>query len=800
MAEQTPRSIRNVVLVGHHGAGKTTLAEALLAVTGAISRQGSVEKGTTVCDFEPEEVSRQLSVSLAIAPFTRRRASRSTCSTPRATPTSTPTCTPPWPSADLAVVVVSATDGVQAQTEDAWRAAAALGLPRVIVVNKLDRERASFDRTLAEIRAAFGAGVAPVELPIGAEAAFRGVIDLLDDRATLYDPAGGPPITGIEGPIPDDLAITEHEVHEQLVEGIVVGDDDLMARYLDGETISRDELEGTLAGGVAAGAVFPVLCCSGATGVGRRPPGPAAGRAVPRPRGPPAGDRPGRRHPLGGRRATRPARPLLVVCKTTADQHAGRITLAKVVSGTLRPDTVLTNPRTRTDERLHVLQPLRGTRGGPGRRGGGRRLRGRPPAQRRRHRRHPGPQGHAGDGALPRRPPSRPSRWRSIRRRGPTTTSSCRRCSGCARRIPALRVTRVDETHQTVLGLSGEVHLAVTLERLARRFGVHVEREDVTVPYRETITRPADAEGKHKKQSGGHGQFGVCHLVIEPLPRGEGFVFIDKVVGGAIPRQYIPAVEKGVVEAMAAGGVFGYPVVDVAVTVDDGKFHPVDSSELSFKTGGHAGLPPGHGRCRAGCLSSPSPGSRSPCRPSSRVTCWATCTHGGPASREPTTPAAASRPWWPWCPSQSWPATRSTCGPSPAGADASPPPTTTTTPCPSSWCPTRADRWPAASDVPTPDVIAGWWRLGVGRPGGGEPFPGRVQGLGHDPHPGHRGHEVGVAGPAGQHVEVEVRRDPGPGGPAQVGPQVDPVGLVGRGQGAPRPRRWPPTARPTRPP
>jgi elongation factor G len=577
---QTPSTIRNVALIGHHGAGKTTLAEALLAATGAISRQGSVEKGTTACDFEPEEISRQLSVSLAVAHFLVDGVKVNLLDAPGYADfdadlhAALAVC-------DLAVVVVSATDGVQAQTEDAWRAAAALGLPRLIVVNKLDRERASFDRTLAGIRSTFGAGVAPVELPIGTEASFRGVIDLLDDRATLYTTAGGPPVAGTEGPIPDDLVTSEHEIHEQLVEGIVVGDDGLMARYLEGEAIPRDELEGTLAAGVASGAVYPVLCCSAATGVGIDRLARLLVELCPSPDARPpvtvrAGD-------TTTEVACDPAGPpLLVVCKTTADQHAGRITVAKVLSGTIRPDQVLTNPRTRTDERLHVLQSPRGREAAAA------------------------DEAVAGDFvAIPRltatttgdtlapkdKPvvvvfPEPPPPALSVAVHPASRADDDKLMSALQRLCEedvGLHVSRVDETHQTVLGVSGEVQLAVTIERLARRFGVNVEREEVKVPYRETISHPADAEGKHKKQSGGHGQFGVCHLVLEPLGRGEGFVFIDKVVGGAIPRQYIPAVEKGVVETMAAGGVFGYPVVDVAVTVDDGKFHPVDSSEMSFK-------------------------------------------------------------------------------------------------------------------------------------------------------------------------------------------------------------------------
>ncbi|MGH9091902.1 MAG: elongation factor G [Acidimicrobiales bacterium] len=580
MASLLPSGIRNVALVGHHGAGKTTLAEALLAATGAVTRQGSVDRGTTVCDTEPEETSRRLSVSLAVAPFTVDGVKVNLLDTPGYADfagdmhAALAVC-------DLAVVVVSATDGVQAQTEDAWRAAAALGLPRVVVVDKLDRERADFDRVLGEIRAAFGAGVAPVELPVGAEAGFRGVIDLLDDTATLYEPGAGPPVAGTEGPVPGELEVTEHQVHEQLVEGIVVGDDDLMARYLDGEAIPRPELEEALAAGVTAGAVFPVLCCSGATGVGvdrlarllvelgpgpdRRPPAVVrAGDTTVEVACDPAGD------------------PLLVVFKTLADQHAGRISLCKVLSGTVRPDAVLHNPASRADERLHVLETLRGRDATPveeavagdlvavprlAATGTGDTL---------------APKGTPVTVALP--PPEPPALSVAVR---PASRADEDKLMSALQRLcdedGSLTVTRVDETHQTVLGVTGEVHLAVTVERLARRFGVSVEREDVLVPYRETVAKPAAAEGRHKKQSGGHGQFGVCHLRIEPTARGGGFAFHDEVVGGAIPRQYIPAVEKGVEEAMAQGGVFGYPVVDVDVTVDDGKYHSVDSSELSFR-------------------------------------------------------------------------------------------------------------------------------------------------------------------------------------------------------------------------
>ncbi len=584
-----PSAIRNVALVGHHGAGKTTLAEALLAASGSLLRRGSVEKGTTVMDFEPEEMARQLSISTSLASFEVNGVKVNLLDTPGYADFAGEMLTA-LANVDLAVVVVSATDGVQAQTEDAWRAAARLGLPRVIVINKLDRERADFDRTLAEIRASFGAGVAPVELPIGHEADFHGVIDLLDDTATHYDtPAAGGaldgtvPPTGHEGPIPDDLVDEEHTVHEQLVEGIVVGDDDLMERYLNGETIDYAELEKSLAGGVASGAVFPVLCCSAHSGVGVDRLARLIEELCPPPASrPPALATAGSSDQMVEVECDVSGPTVLTVTKTYNDGHTGKISLCKVVSGTLAADSVLVNTRTREEERLHALQSLAGHTGSavaaaaagdfvavP-------RLNGT----------------HTGDTLAVKGqpinvvPPALPVAALSVAVKPATRADDDKLMSALQRLCdedPSLSVSRDDETHQTILGVSGEVHLAVTLERLERKCNVHVEREDLRIPYRETITAVAAAEGKHKKQSGGHGQFGVCHLRLEPLPRGSGFEFKDEVVGGAIPRQYIPAVEKGVLETFAGGGLYGYPVVDVAVTVDDGKAHSVDSNEVSFK-------------------------------------------------------------------------------------------------------------------------------------------------------------------------------------------------------------------------
>jgi elongation factor G len=574
--------IRNVALVGHGAAGKTTLAEALLVCAGAINRAGRTEDGTTVCDFEPEEVKRKISVSLSLAPFDWGDHRVNLIDTPGYADF-VAEMEAGLSVADLAVVVVSAVDGVEVQTQVAWRIASELGLPRLIFVNKLDRERADFERTLDQLRELFGAGIAPLELPIGEEAAFSGVADLLTDTAITYD-AGKPS----SGPIPDEMSAMEHRVHEALVEGIVVADDDLMERYLEGVTPSTKELETTLAHGVAAATVFPVVCGSAARQI-----------AVDRLAdficeiGPSPLDRKPTVVRAGDKTTEVPVDPsgetLVRVFKTIADPYVGKISLIHVLSGTLRPDAVLTNTRTHSDERLHALQLLRGKEA------------------------QPISEAQAGDViAVPKlseartgdtlAPKTMPVTIEGVPAPAPLLSIAVKpKAKGDEDKLmtalhrlqeedTALALRREDETRQTILSGMGDTHLQIVLEKLQRKFGVEVDTEPVRVPYRETISQPAEAEGKYKKQTGGHGQFGVANLKIEPLERGVGFEFVDQIVGGAIPRQFIPAVEKGVQEAMGAGGHYGFPVVDVRVTCFDGKYHSVDSSEMSFKMAGSLGF------------------------------------------------------------------------------------------------------------------------------------------------------------------------------------------------------------------
>jgi len=577
-----PSKIRNVALVGHSGAGKTTLVEALLHCSGATNRIGRVEEGNTVCDFEPEEIKRGISLSLALAPIEHDGHKINLIDTPGYADFIGDVAAA-LRVADLALFVVSAVDGVEVQTEAAWRLAAELGLPRMVFVNKLDRERASFERTLEQLKASFGQGIAPLELPIGQEAAFSGIADLLTDTAYVYESGKAMP-----GEIPHDMEAQEHAVHDDLIEGIVIGDDALMERYLEGDVPSFQELEAVLAQGVASATVFPVVCGAATTEIGidrlasficeigpspdARPPAEVS-----------AGD-------TVSEVAVDPSRePLAFVFKTLADPYVGRINLFKVLSGTIKPDDHLTNARTHTDERLHGLFTLRGKE------------------------QVDVNEVQAGDLAAiakladvstgdtlapkgtpvtvaPIEPP-RPSYAIAVK---PRTQADDDKLASSLQKLqeedPALRVRREEETHQTLLEGVGETHLAVTLDRLERKFSVHVDLEDVKVPYRETITQQSEAEGKYKKQSGGHGQFGVASIRIEPLERGSGFEFVDKVVGGAVPRQFIPAVEKGILETMEHGGHYGFPVVDVRATLFDGKYHSVDSSEMSFKMAGSVGF------------------------------------------------------------------------------------------------------------------------------------------------------------------------------------------------------------------
>ncbi|WP_046529441.1 elongation factor G [Cellulomonas sp. FA1] len=584
----TPRS-RTVALLGASGSGKTTLTEALLHRAGAIPRAGRVEDGSTVSDHEPEEIARGVSLTLGVAPLRWRADDGHEYDvTLLDTPGSLDfagAVDAALSVADLAVVVVSAVDGVQAGTHLAWRAAGEAGVPRVVVVTKEDKARADFHRVLDDLRAAFGdARLVPLELPFGDEAGFTGVADVLSEAGHAYDPDG----RHHDEALPADVADEEHRLHEEVTEEIVAHDDDQLERYLAGDEPTPAELGRTLAREVCAGRAVPVLVASGTTGVGvdrlaellcALCPGPDARTRTVR-----AGDTevPVAPDPDG------PA--LLHAFRTVADPFVGQVTVFRVLSGTVRPGDRLVNTTTRVEERVPGLFRLRGKEHEPvdvavaGQVAAVAKLTGTPAGSLLAARGTPG--------TFVTAPPPRARHAGYALALDPVTQSDDDRLSAALARLvaedPTLAVDRVGG--RTVLRGLGDTHLGVALERLARVFGVHVRTSDVPVGYRETIAHEAAAEGRVKKQSGGHGQFAVVQLRVQPLPRGEGFAFVDSVVGGAIPRSYLPAVERGVRDAMAAGGPHGYPVVDVRVEVVDGRAHAVDSSDMAFRTAAAAGL------------------------------------------------------------------------------------------------------------------------------------------------------------------------------------------------------------------
>ncbi|PJI86750.1 elongation factor G [Luteimicrobium subarcticum] len=583
------RRPRTVALVGHGGCGKTTLAEALLHRAGALQRPGRVEDGTTVSDHEPEEAAHGMSVTLGVL------------SLPWTAPGGTP-CTvtlldaPGHPDfagavdaalsvADAAVVVVSAVDGVAAGTRAAWAAAASAGVPRLVVVTQEDRARADFHGTLDALRDAFGAGVVPLELPLGEEQAFHGVADVLSEHARDYDADG----TAHDVDVPDDVAAEEHAVHVEVAEDIVSHDDAQLEAYLAGDEPDAAALGRTLAREVADCEAFPVLVASGVTGAGVDRVADAlcelvalrAGRVL-------LGDVSADDDPVAVPVDPDPAgEPVLHVFRTFADPFVGQVSAFRVLSGTVRAGDRLRNGSTGTEERLHGLFRLQGKEHVPaddvlaGEVAAVAKLTGTPTGTLLWAR--PGAARPAGP------VPRRPVHGLAV---APVSQADDDRMSTALARLvaddPSLAVERAGDA--TVLRGLGDTHLTVALERLARLFGVHVTTGPVPVAYRETAARPAEAEGKVKKQSGGHGQFAVVRLRVAPRPAGSGTELVDAVVGGAIPRAFLPAVEKGVVDALASGGPQGHPVVDVRVEVFDGKAHSVDSSEAAFRAAAAAGV------------------------------------------------------------------------------------------------------------------------------------------------------------------------------------------------------------------
>jgi elongation factor G len=595
-----PGRIRNVVLVGHSGSGKTTLAEALLSRTGAITRPGRVEDGTTTSDFDDMEIRQKRSVNLSLTPFVADGVTVNLLDTPGYADF-TGDLRAGLRAADCALFVASATDGIDGVTRLLWEECAAVGMPRAVVITKIDHGRADFETVLAECQGAFGDGVLPLYLPVpSSSGAVGGLIGLLTE--TLYDYSTGAR-SALKVTRAGDLA-RMGSARDSLIEQIITETEDetLMERYLSGETVPTSVLIEDLLKAVARGSFYPVLAVASPLGVGLAEllevitqafPSPLA-HPLPAVASVPSGDA------VSGL-ACDPDGPLLAeVVKTTSDPYVGRISLVRVFSGTLRPDAIVHvsghgrvsrgHPDHDNDERVGALTSPLGK------------------AQR------PLPvcaagsicavaklaTAETGDTLSARETPLLMEPWSMPEPLLPVAivarskADDDKLAAALARLVaedPTMRLEMNAETHQLVLWSMGEAHADVLLDRLSARYGVAVDTVSLRVPLRETVSRAARGLGRNVKQTGGHGEYGICQIEVEPLPAGAaGFEFVDRIVGGVVPRQFIPSVEKGVRSQLEAGVLAGYPMTGVRVTLVDGKAHPVDSSDMAFQKAGRAAL------------------------------------------------------------------------------------------------------------------------------------------------------------------------------------------------------------------
>ena len=572
------RDIRNVGVVGHGDSGKTALIAGLLFSTGSTSRLTRVDEGNTITDYDEEEIQRKITISTAVAYAEWKKAKINFLDTPGYNIFINDTRAS-LAAADAALVVIDAVAGVEVQTEKVWSFSDEFKLPRALVINKLDRERASFDRALASVQSVFGRTAIPIQLPWGAERDFKGVIDLVRMKAYSYSADGDG--KGKESDIPEDLADSAQKAHEVLVEMIAEGNDALMEEFFEKGTLPVEHIMDGLKTALREMRLYPVLCASALHNIGSDQilnfivdhfPAPTDRGTVT-----------GKVHGNDGARKIADSEPVSAfVFKTTADPFAGRITFFKVYSGVLKNDANLQSVQRGTVERLaHISCPL------------GKTL-------------TPVTDLHAGDiGAVAKlkdtltgdtlADKSSPIEYPAVKLAEPSIAFAIEaksrqdedRMGHAIHRIleedQSLRFYRDPQTKEFLLGGSGQQHVEIVVSRLKRRYGVDVALKAPKIPYRETIRGKADVQGRHKKQTGGHGQFGDCWIRMEPLPRGAKFEFVNEIFGGSIPKNYIPAVEKGIIEAAANGYLAGYPMVDFRVILYDGSYHDVDSSELSFK-------------------------------------------------------------------------------------------------------------------------------------------------------------------------------------------------------------------------
>jgi elongation factor G len=577
MAHESPKRIRNVALVGHRGSGKTSVNEALLFEAGAINRLGSVADGTTVSDSAPDEKAREMSISASLSSFRWDDRKINLIDTP-GEPSFLADALAALRVCEGAVFVANGVMGVEVTTDRLWQRADELGLARLIFVNMLDRERADFFRTLDSLKQAFGPHVVATEIPIGAEHELEGVIDLIDMKAYRYE--GSDRANAQEGEVPDDLRERAQEYREKLMDEVAEISDELMERYLEGEEISHDETVEALKTGVTDGRIFPVTCGVATRNLGINRlldafvedlPSPAKKGAV----------------PLAGTTLEPDESKDMVafVFKTLADPFAGRLNLFRVYQGVMKHDSQIHNCRAHVKERVGQLLVPQGKESdhadefGPGDIGAVAKLK----------ETRAGDVVSSKDQEIPLSLPEMPKPVMAFAIE-PKAKGDEEKVGTALRRLqeedPTIDFHRDQQTGEQIVAGLTQIHVEVIVERMKERFGAEVELHPPRVPYRETIKGKANAHARYKKQTGGRGQFADCHIEIEPLEQGKGFEFVNAIKGGVIPGGFIPAVEKGVQEAMQAGIVAGYPVKDVRVRLYDGQHHSVDSSEMAFKIAG----------------------------------------------------------------------------------------------------------------------------------------------------------------------------------------------------------------------
>jgi elongation factor G len=577
MAHESPKRIRNVALVGHRGSGKTSVNEALLFEAGAVNRLGSVADGTTVSDSAPDEKAREMSISASLSSFRWDDRKINLIDTP-GEPSFIADALAALRVVEGAVFVVNGVMGTEVTTSRLWERASELGLARILFVNMLDRERADFFRTLESLKGAFGQHVVATEIPIGKEHELQGVVDLIDMKAYRYDGAGRGGSEEIE--IPEDLRAQAEEYREKLMDEVAEVSEALMERYLEGEEISHEETVSALKQGVTEGHLFPVTCGAATRNLGINRLLDAFVEDLPSPAKRGTID-------LDGVKLEPDASKDMVafVFKTLADPYAGRVNLFRVYQGVLEHDSQVHNCRAHVKERIGQLLVPQGKENehadefGPGDIGAVAKLK----------------ETHAGDVLaakdmecplkLP--PMPRPVMAFAIEAKAKGDEE---KMGQAIRRLqeedPTIDFHRDSETGEQILAGLTQIHVEVIVDRMKERFGAEVELHAPHVPYREAIKGSAKAHARYKKQTGGRGQFADCHIEIAPASDGTGLEFVNAIKGGVIPGGFIPAVEKGVREAMRTGAVAGYPVQDVKVTLFDGQHHSVDSSEMAFKMAG----------------------------------------------------------------------------------------------------------------------------------------------------------------------------------------------------------------------